>query len=110
VNIITKAATDVATIPSSAVQTVGANHFVTEYRNGTTSRVRITLGTVGDILTQVTSGVKPGTTVILADLNRPIPASSATTTGRPGVLGGGLGAGGGGFTGGGGFSRTARGG
>ena len=110
VNIITKAAPDVATIPSSAVQTVGANHFVTEYRNGTTSRVRITLGTVGDILTQVTSGVKPGATVILADLNLPIPASSATTTGRAGALGGGLGAGGGGFTGGGGVSRTARGG
>jgi multidrug efflux pump subunit AcrA (membrane-fusion protein) len=99
VNIITKAATDVATIPSSAVQTVGANHFVTEYRNGTTSRVRITLGTVGDILTQVTSGVKPGATVVLADLNQAIPASSATTTGRrtfgaggglPGGAGGGL--------------------
>jgi hypothetical protein len=84
------------------VQTVGTTHFVTEYQNGTTSRARVTLGTVGDILTQITTGVKPGATVVLADLNLPIPASSATTTGRTG-LGGAGGLGGGGFGGAGGF-------
>jgi multidrug efflux pump subunit AcrA (membrane-fusion protein) len=111
VSIITKGATAVASVPSSAVQTVGTTHFVTEYQNGTTSRVRVTLGTVGDILTQITGGVKPGATVVLADLNLPIPASSATTTGRTGIGGagglsgtGGLG-GGGGFGGGGGVTR-----
>jgi HlyD family secretion protein len=102
VNIVTKGATDVTSVPSSAVQTVGANHFVTEYRNGSTSLVRVTLGTVGDILTQVSSGVKPGTTIVLADLNLPIPASSATTTGRRtfGAGGGLTGGAGGGLTGG----------
>jgi hypothetical protein len=106
VSIITKGVTGVATVPSSAVQTVGTTHFVTEYVNGTISRVRVTLGTVGDILTQVTGGVKPGATIVLANLNLPIPASSATTTGRTGlggaggVGGGGLGGAGGGFGGG----------
>ena len=100
VNIITKGATEVTSVPSSAVQTVGANHFITEYRNGSTSLVRVTLGTVGDILTQVTSGVKPGTTIVLADLNLPIPASSATTGRRTFGGGGGLTGGtGGGLTG-----------
>ena len=113
VNIITKGATDVTSVPSSAVQTVGANHFITEYRNGSTSLVRVTLGTVGDILTQVPSGVKPGTTIVLADLNLPIPASSATTGRRTVAGGGGLtGRTGGGLGGGatGGFSSSAGGG
>ncbi|HEY1988296.1 MAG TPA: HlyD family efflux transporter periplasmic adaptor subunit [Acidimicrobiales bacterium] len=116
VSIVTKGSTGVPSVPSSAVQTIGSTHFVTEYNNGTTSRVRVTLGTVGDVLTQITSGVKPGATVVLADLNAPIPASSATTTGRGGALGGGLGGAGlggtgrigGGLTGGGAF--TGRGG
>jgi HlyD family secretion protein len=103
VSIITKGASGVASVPSSAVQTLGTTHYVTEYQNGTTSRVRVTLGTVGDILTQITAGVKPGAIIVLADLNLPIPASSATTTGRTGLGGaGGLGGGGGGFGGGGG--------
>jgi hypothetical protein len=61
---------------------------------------------VGNVYTQVTSGLKAGDTVVLADLSTPVPASSNTTT-IGGFGGGGFGgAGGGRFTGGGGGRFT----
>ncbi len=70
--------------------------------------MRVTLGTVGDVLTQVTSGLTKGESVSLASLDEPLPSTSTDTTraglggltgGRfSGLTGGGLTAGG--FTGG----------
>ncbi len=81
---------DAVTVPSSAVRTVGSRHLVTTLAgNGTTNSVVVTLGTVGDVLTQVTSGLRKGEVVVLADYGSPVPSSS-TTNGRFG-LGGGVG-------------------
>ena len=114
-SIIVKRSVDVTTVPSSAVRTVGSTHLVTVVDGNTAKSVRVTLGTVGDVLTQVTSGVSSGQSVALADLNEPLPSTSTATT-RTGFGAGGLGAGGfggggfggGGFGGGGGGSGTAR--
>ncbi len=92
VRIVTQRAVDVTTVPSSAVRTVGTIHLVTVVKNGTATPVRVTLGTVGDVLTQVRTGVSKGQAVSLADLNEPLPSTSSTTT-RFGA--GGLGFGGG---------------
>ena len=109
--IIVKKSVDVTTVPSSAVRTVGSIHLVTVVDGNTAKSVRVTLGTVGDVLTQVTSGVSRGQSVSLANLNEPLPSTSTATT-RTGFGGGGLGGGGfggGGFggAGGGGASRFA---
>jgi len=101
VSIVVRRATDVTAVPTSSVRTVGTNHFVSELQNGVLTRVKVGVGTVGDLLTQVTSGVKTGDEVVLADMNQALPSTNSTTTGRTG-LGGAGGLGGGGFGGGGG--------
>jgi HlyD family secretion protein len=86
--IVTGKAVGVTTVPTSSVQTVGTSHFVTVVNGTTTSRVKVTTGTVGAILTQVTSGVAPGQQVSMATIDQPVPTSSTTST-RTGI--GGLG-------------------
>jgi trimeric autotransporter adhesin len=103
VGIVLRRAVDVTAVPSSSVRTIGSNHFVSELHNGTLTEVRVTTGTVGQLLTQVTSGIKPGDQVVLADYGEPLPTSNTTTTGRTGLAGGFGGGGGFGGSGGGGF-------
>jgi hypothetical protein len=86
--IVIGTAVDVTAVPTSAVRTVGSAHLVTVVDNGTTKSTRVTVGTVGDILTQVTSGLKAGQLVALADLQAPVPT---TSTGSTRFGGGGLG-------------------
>ncbi len=107
VEIITTRSVGVTTVPSSAVRTVGTIHLVTVVKDGTPTPVRVTLGTVGDVLTQVKSGVAKGQVISLADVSQPLPSTSSSTTrsafGGAGSFGGGLGGagfGGGSFRGG----------
>jgi HlyD family secretion protein len=107
VSIVVKESADVTTVPSSAVRAIGDIHLVTVVNGNTPKEVRVTLGTVGAVLTQVKSGVSPGETVSLADLTEPLPSTSNTRTGAgfggaaglggAGFRGGGFGGGGGGF-------------
>ena len=89
VSIIVKKSVNVTTVPSSAVQTIGTIHLVTLMDKNTTKTVRVTLGTVGDTLTQVTSGVKRGEVVTLANLKEAVPSSSTSSVRFGGGLGGG---------------------
>ncbi len=114
VAIVLKKSVDVTTVPSSSVRTIGTIHLVTVVNGNTAKSVRVTLGTVGPLLTQVTSGVSPGDVVSLATLAEPLPSTSTLTTRFAGLGGGGLGGGGlsgglggGGLGGGAGFSRIA---
>ncbi|MGB7051776.1 MAG: HlyD family efflux transporter periplasmic adaptor subunit [Acidimicrobiales bacterium] len=106
---VTKHVTNVTTVPSSAVRTIGTIHLLTRYENGKASTVRVTVGVVGDLLTQIQSGVSPGQKIVLADLNEALPGSNTSSTGTTGrTLGGGgfggaSGLGGGGFGGAGGL-------
>ena len=84
-----------------------------ELDNGILTRKVIKVGMVGDELTQVHSGLKPGQSVVLADYAEAVPSSSTNTTtgGLSNLLGGGsTGFPGGGFGGGGGFTRSGGGG
>lgn len=98
VAIVTQQVADVVTVPSSAVHTVGSNSFVSEQRGGRVLLTRVAVGAVNDALTQVTSGVAVGDTVVLANLNTPLPSSNTTNRGLAGAGG----FGGSGFRGGGG--------
>jgi hypothetical protein len=88
----------VLTVPSSAVHTDGSRSTVTVLNGTSQQTVDVTTGVVGQDLTEITSGLNAGQTVVLADLGAPIPTSTAAT--RPGAgfgsIGGGAGAGAGG--------------
>jgi multidrug efflux pump subunit AcrA (membrane-fusion protein) len=107
VTIQTAQATQTLAVPTSAVHTTGGFHFVTTLTNGKTSNMGVQIGAIGQDLTQITSGLKVGQLVVVADLNTPLPSTNTPTTpgglGRTGLTGtGGLGGGGGGGFGGGG--------
>jgi multidrug efflux pump subunit AcrA (membrane-fusion protein) len=108
-SIMTQHATNVLAVPTSAVQTEGTRSFVLQMSSGTPERTVVKVGIVGGVYTQVLSGLHRGTTVVLANLSTPVPASSTTVTGGFGGGGGGGFGGAGGFTGGGGgrFTRGA---
>ncbi len=97
VEVITKSVSGVLTIPTSAIHTVGSRSIVFVPSGTKEKPVVVTIGATGVPLTQITSGLKAGETVIIA--NRAIAA--ATTAGPVrGLFGGGGGFGGGGFGGG----------
>ncbi|HEY6426602.1 MAG TPA: efflux RND transporter periplasmic adaptor subunit [Acidimicrobiales bacterium] len=96
---------NVVAVPTSAVQSLGSRAYVLELDKGTLTRKVITIGMVGDVYTQVDSGLTPGQSVVLADYAEAVPSSNTNTVGGLGnFLGGGAGAGGL-FGGGGGFFR-----
>jgi HlyD family secretion protein len=99
------------TVPTSAVQSIGAITFVTVLQAGKAVRVRVTVGATGPERTQVSSGLTVGEQVVLADMSTPLPtntnpfAARGLTTGGGGFgggrAGGGAAGGGGGRTSGG---------
>ncbi|HEX5401818.1 MAG TPA: HlyD family efflux transporter periplasmic adaptor subunit [Pseudonocardiaceae bacterium] len=91
------------TVPTSAIHTVGAFTVVTKMVDGKPTVTRVTVGVRGPVVTQVTSGLKAGDEVALANINEPMPTAGNTT--GAGRFGGGLGGGGAraAFGGGGGF-------
>jgi multidrug efflux pump subunit AcrA (membrane-fusion protein) len=98
------------TVPTSAVQTIGAFSIVSKMVSGKPTTTRVTLGVVGAMVTQITSGLKAGDEVMLANISEPMPTSGNTNV--RGFGGGGraaFGGGGGGFTGGGGGGAGAAG-
>jgi multidrug efflux pump subunit AcrA (membrane-fusion protein) len=81
-------------VPTSAVEGIGAANFVTVLRAGKPVRVRVVVGATGPVLTQISSGLTVGEQVILADLGAPLPTNTNPFAAR------GLTTGGGGFGGG----------
>jgi len=96
VSIIVGQASHVVTVPTSAVHQIGRFAYVSELRNGRAQEVTVSLGAMGGVLTQVSSGVKAGDAVVLANLSEPLPSSNSTT-GRAGFAGVGALTGTGGF-------------
>ena len=85
---------DAITVPTSAVEGIGAATFVTVLRSGKPVRVRVVVGATGPVLTQVSSGLTVGEQVVLADMSTPLPTNTNPFAAR------GLTTGGGGFGGG----------
>jgi hypothetical protein len=91
VSIAVKNVTNVITVPNSAL----SNGSVTVLNAGKATRTRVQTGITGALVTEVTSGLRVGQQVVLADLSQALPTNSTTT---PRFGNGGFG-GPGGFTG-----------
>src|SRR6202020_3661589 len=63
--------------------------FVTVLQAGKLERVRVVVGAVGPVLTQVTSGLTVGEQVVLADLSTPLPTNTNPFAARSLTTGGG---------------------
>ena len=85
---------DAVTVPTSAVEGIGAASFVTVLQGGKPETVRVTVGATGPVDTQITSGLTVGEQVVLADLSTPLPTNTNPFASRSLT-----GAGGGGFGG-----------
>jgi trimeric autotransporter adhesin len=85
---------DAVTVPTSAVEGIGAASFVTVLQGGKPETVRVTVGATGPVDTQITSGLSVGEQVVLADLSTPLPTNTNPFASRSLT-----GAGGGGFGG-----------
>ncbi|HEY1738607.1 MAG TPA: HlyD family efflux transporter periplasmic adaptor subunit [Acidimicrobiia bacterium] len=110
-----QASNSALTVPTSAVLNNNGRHTVEVLANGKLTTVTVQVGVIGPLRTQITSGLKAGETVVLADLHAALPTSNIANAvaGNGGGGGGGgglLGGGGGGITGGGGGGRFRAGG
>jgi multidrug efflux pump subunit AcrA (membrane-fusion protein) len=110
VTIITQHAKNTLAVPTSAVTTNGSTNTVEVLDGNTVRQTRVHVGVAGYSWTQITSGLKAGEQVVLANMAAPLPGSatsssnsstSTTTPTRGGFFGGGGrgGLGGGGATG-----------
>lgn len=102
VTIVVSKTSDVLTVPTSAVHRSGTSIYVEVQSGGKEVRRKVTIGAIGAVRTEISSGLARGTRVVLAKLNAAVPSSSSTLNGgtfsRRSGLGGGLGGGGGTFT------------
>ncbi|MET0928401.1 MAG: hypothetical protein ABWX74_02735, partial [Aeromicrobium sp.] len=93
IQLVIGTATDVVTVPSSAIST-GRGTTVTVLTDGQPVVTQVTVGVRGATRTAITDGVKDGQQIVLADLDADLPSGDSTTTSLTG------GGGGGGFPGG----------
>ena len=81
VTIVTKRVADVLSVPTSAVTAIGTRHLVQVLGSGGTPKtVSVRVGAIGSTWTQVTSGLRAGDTVVVADLSTPLPGSATSST------------------------------
>ncbi len=76
VSIAVAATGQVVTVPTSAVHVSGQGASVQVLANGQVSQVTVQRGAVGGQLTEITSGLTVGQSVVLADRSRQLPSSS----------------------------------
>src|SRR5216683_1543228 len=75
---ITIARASGVSVPTSAVHNSGHVATVIVYAGGKTHITRVTVGTKGPVMTRITSGLKIGQQVVLADLSKPLPTNNLT--------------------------------
>lgn len=81
------------TVPTSAVTSIGRFSVVQKMVNGKPTLTRVTVGVVGATVTQVTSGLKVGDQVSLANMTEPMPTATNSFGAGRAITGGGGGAG-----------------
>jgi multidrug efflux pump subunit AcrA (membrane-fusion protein) len=92
VSLLIGTAANVLTVPNSALTPLGNGQAVAlTFRNGVATRALVKTGYAGMLTTQVTSGLRAGQQVVLADLSTALPTN--TTSSRRFGVGGGAGGG-----------------
>ena len=76
----TQRAKSTLAVPTSAVRTSGNAHTVEVLDGNTLRRTPVRVGVVGYTWTQVTSGLKKGQQVVLAQMSQPLPGSATNST------------------------------
>jgi multidrug efflux pump subunit AcrA (membrane-fusion protein) len=87
-SIVTARTDDAVAVPTSAVTVDGGRATVTVLDDGSPTEVTVQTGAVGETWTEITDGLDVGQTVVLADLDAPLPSSATDTVGTGGGLGG----------------------
>ena len=82
--IVLATATDVVTVPTSAVTRRGDGAVVQTWDGSTLSRRAVTIGTVGTSEVEITDGLDVGDEVVLADIDQAISGASDTINDRGG--------------------------
>ena len=68
-------------VPTSAVHTTTTgSSYVMTLTSGQDVRTPVKVGVVGDVYTQITSGLSAGTQVVLANKSEAVPSSSSNST------------------------------
>lgn len=83
VTITTQHAKSTLAVPTSAVTTSGTSHTVEVLDGNTPRTTTVRVGVVGYTWTQITSGLKAGQQVVLAQVSQPLPGSATTATTSP---------------------------
>jgi trimeric autotransporter adhesin len=68
-------------VPTSAVHYSGSTATVTVYAGGKARVTKVKIGARGPVMTQITSGLRIGQQVVLANLNAPLPNNNPTNQG-----------------------------
>lgn len=94
VEIIVKQVNNVLSVPTSAVHSLGSLSFVNVLENGQSVRKLVTIGASSGIFTEITSGLQPGDSIIIANRNSRLPSGSTNfQVNRAAGLAGGFGGG-----------------
>ncbi|HEV2309762.1 MAG TPA: HlyD family efflux transporter periplasmic adaptor subunit [Acidimicrobiia bacterium] len=80
VTIVTQHAKSTLAVPTSAVTTNGTTNTVEVLDGSTVRQQRVRVGVVGYTWTQITSGLKRGELVVLANVAAPLPGSATTSS------------------------------
>jgi trimeric autotransporter adhesin len=78
---ITTAHSNGVSVPTSAIHGSGHKATVTVYSGGKTRVVKVKVGTMGPVMTRITSGLAVGQMVVLANLNQPLPNNNPNNPG-----------------------------
>ncbi|HEY7104766.1 MAG TPA: efflux RND transporter periplasmic adaptor subunit [Acidimicrobiia bacterium] len=78
--IVTQSAKSALAVPTSAVTTTGTRHTVLVPDGDSTRRVAVRVGAVGTTWTEITSGLRAGDRVVIADVSAPLPGSATAST------------------------------
>ena len=81
---ITTAHSSGVSVPTSAVHGSGKKATVTVLTGGKARSVKVRIGTMGPVMTRITSGLTAGEQVVLANLNQPLPSNNPSNQGPGG--------------------------
>lgn len=80
VEIVTSAAGNALTVPTSAIAVDGDTATVQVPDGDDIETVTVEIGAIGAALTEITSGLEEGQDVVLADIDQPLPGSATDTS------------------------------